>query len=240
MLQSGPMEGRSGSCMYVQTARNVLWIFGGRNDAGIGSNDVFSFDLAEMQWKVHSILSNGPSQGRFGMTCFQKSETELCIYGGQQTKDLPGMGDSYCFDTEAQTWINVTFSGDYPGMRNDASDVDVGSFVYLIGGNGTADDRTFILDVKTFSWQYLATPAPRPQGRGDAAMGQMNAGVFVHGGREGESGALVEGATWTLSGGRWHSETFPKGPSPRWGAAGCILPQSPSKYVMFGGVDGTG
>lgn len=233
-LPSAPFQGRSGSCMFIQSTRNKLWIFGGRNDPGIGSNTVYSFNLATFQWQFESALSNGPSGGRFGMSCFQRSETDMCIYGGQINNTMPGSSDAYCFNTDTNLWQALLFSGDFPGVRNDASDVDVGSLVYLIGGNGTMDDRLFILDTQTLRWQILPTPVARPSGRGDAVMGQINGAIFMQGGRDGEAGLLVDNYTWTLSGGIWTNK--PSEPGVRWGASGCVLPQNPNVFVMFGGI----
>jgi hypothetical protein len=103
-----------------------------------------------------------------------------------------------------------------------------------MGGNGTADDRLFVLNSLSLLWHYVPTTAPRPSGRDDAVLGQFNTALFMQGGREGESGVLVEGNTWVLSGGAWSSSS--SGPGQRWGASGCVLPQSPEVFVMFGGV----
>lgn len=241
-LASAPTAagGNSGSCLFYQQHQNAVWLMGGRNDAGASYPDVYSYSFATNTWQLELQI---PTGGRFGMTCYQPSETQLCLYGGQTNNSAPALNSNICLDTQTRAWSTIAPLGQFPGARNDASDVELtdSEYMYLLGGNGTQDDALFVLNTRTMFWNKLATLNRGPSGRGDALMTMLPHGsILMQGGREGENGVLVDDATYVLDANTntWSSSAL-AGPGQRWGAAGCTLPNYRNIVVMFGGVKTT-
>ncbi len=200
------------------TNRPGIWLFGGRDGAGV-HNDVWK-SLDGVEWTSVTLAAPWAPRAFHAVTHF---DGFFRLFGGE---DHMGLGVDFAdiwSSPEGASWTRqVTFA---PwGGRSGHAVTEFNGNLYLLGGS--ASSGTYFNDVWVSphgtDWTSLGN-APWPARREHTAF-VWNSRLWVVSG-VGPDGLL--GDVWFTSNGTdWHQETYAEPLSPRRGAAACIFGNS--------------
>lgn len=217
------LESRSGSSQW--SSGGLLWMYGGRNDTKTfhGLNDFWSYNPETREWKEYNFSPNpGP---RYGSYFWQDDENNyLYLFGGKSDSNTI-LDDIWRFDTKAENWESVTFSGKELPSRDDGVAVQINEYVYFFEG------KEFLrLDMKAQTVESISSEGQYPEMREDFIMWSNEDKIHLFGGRV---NSKFYGDFWTfdLEENSWtlNSEITP---SARWGSGFGIYE---GDLYMFGG-----
>jgi len=113
--------------------RNVMYVFGGsHNDRTRFLNDLHAFDFHTQTWTAVTVHSPLPAP-RVGTGLVVAGEM-LYVFGGRLS-GLHFTDELLCFDLVHSTWHLVGDSGKRPSIRWSHLAVEVGGFLYIMGGS---------------------------------------------------------------------------------------------------------
>jgi len=192
-------------------------------------NDVWAFDLATGTWAEYNPPNPQPNI-RYGTAAvFDPLARDLVTFAG--FTNLGRFDDTWRFDVEDATWINVTPAQGNPLERclHSASYDSANHRMIMYGGQNTGPlGDIWAFDLAQNTWTEL-TPPNSPPGRFFAAniYDALNRRAIIFGGNRGSSGGMANEA-WAFN----LSANTP--PQEREGAAAIyIRPQD--RMVVFGG-----
>jgi hypothetical protein len=141
-----------------------LLLFGGRNNAGDRLDDTWVFDVVGNTW-TELMPPVSPSIRDAHEMAYLGDDTVM-LFGGndQQGSTAPGFGDTWLFDTVAETWSQLVVPG--PPARFQHMMVSIGTSALLFGGRsgGSEVADTWIFDGALQTWTNTnATGAPPPR-----------------------------------------------------------------------------
>ncbi|OMJ70795.1 hypothetical protein SteCoe_31167 [Stentor coeruleus] len=108
-------EPRTNPTMVVDPVGNVIYLFGGRSKCCF-LNDLWSFDLNRLIWKIIYSQSDLPGKGYLeprshSGSYFRSKTKEFCIYSGWS--DVYNFSDLWCLSTLTYDWNKI----DYPFLE---------------------------------------------------------------------------------------------------------------------------
>jgi hypothetical protein len=121
----------------MSTVGNKLYMFGGYNGTK-PYNELWVFDVASRTWEQPEVHGQSPS-ARYSHTAVVVGGKFLMIVGGHDNRETHS--DVFVFNTETNSWIQPTISGDLPPPRHghSATVIMPSENVYLFGGFNTQD-----------------------------------------------------------------------------------------------------
>ncbi len=141
---SGGPGVRARHATTVDTMRNRMIVFGGREVAGFGSYtnfaDVWAFDLTNDTWQPIETTGTGPSPRSSSIVLYDAPRDRLIVYGGNTSADgfsLVGVDDLYALDLATNTWTPIDAPG--PAGRLYHGGVVVGDAMIVYGGTPNYD-----------------------------------------------------------------------------------------------------
>jgi hypothetical protein len=171
----------------VDTTRDRMLAFGGRNQTGFGVyenyGDVWAFDFATRAWSAVATTGTGPSPRSSSSIAYDAARDRLIVFGGNSSTSgltLTGVGDTFALDLTTGVWSEISGAG--PSGRLYHGGTVVNGRFYVYGGTPDFDGPFFgdlwALDLTTDTWSEVsATNAPdtRFGGElfGDAAGGRL-------------------------------------------------------------------
>jgi|GEM_PF-5199184 len=147
-------SGRKNAVLLADPDRNRLILWGGENDLG-ALNDLWIFDINEMEWKKIDEKTKIPPLSRFMATQFEGTGY---LWGGF---DSTGEFNTnlYMIDAKSLGIIKVETSGDFPSSISDgAISIDPsGKILYLYGGFDSAGFHNWVytFDLSNYKWNLL-------------------------------------------------------------------------------------
>ncbi|KAM0789070.1 hypothetical protein ACM66B_003133 [Microbotryomycetes sp. NB124-2] len=184
---SGPVpEGRYGHAAAMVGSR--FFVFGGQKDDGGFLNDLVWFDLQKLKTgSPRWTFVNYPKGAvvpprRTGHTSVTHGD---CIYIFGGTDGQYHYNDTWCYDTNAGSWVELSCIGYIPVPREGHSACLVDDVMYVFGGRGV--DGKDLEDLAAFKisnqrWFMFQNMGPAPSGRSGHAMATFQNKVLVLGG----------------------------------------------------------
>ncbi|KAK4046292.1 hypothetical protein OIV83_006166 [Microbotryomycetes sp. JL201] len=184
---SGPVpEGRYGHAAAMVGSR--FFLFGGQKDDGGFMNDLVWFDLQKLKTgSPRWTFVNYPKGAivppkRTGHTAVTHGD---CIYIFGGTDGQYHYNDTWCYDTNAGSWVELSCIGYIPVPREGHSACLVDDVMYIFGGRGV--DGKDLEDLAAFKisnqrWFMFQNMGPAPSGRSGHAMATYQNKVLVLGG----------------------------------------------------------
>lgn len=234
----------SGAVFWAAPGDRHLWLYGGRDDDGRVSDQMWRYDTGHRSWEHILEGSASPSPGpRFGATFWYRAgQNQLFLYGGNTNDTDVVLGDLWVFDTKSLVWSLVQSDPD-PGPLEDASAALVNGVVYLFGGENEKDhlgsNALWRLELDALVWSTVgADGAPAPREDHSLWYDPSLDALILFGGKT-QDGTVSGHWHYSIRDNAWRKpETRDEPPSPRWGAALC---QDPEGYgFLVGGVVGDG
>jgi hypothetical protein len=119
---------------------SALVIFGGEDETGYWSNNLYIYDLKDNQWKQIGWVkprtaSYPPKKDGHSIILKQK---DLFIFGGSDNQVLGG-GNNFVYklDLESMRWRTVDAIGEAPTGRTLHACCNIGDYFYVFGGRST-------------------------------------------------------------------------------------------------------
>lgn len=137
--------------------------------------DTWMYSVEYKNWVRLQTPGAPQSRGRQTYT-FDLSRKLIYIFGGRYRKQSAAgpytlFQDLWAFDVNTDKWKEIVTKGDKPSARTNSSMVydDINDQIILFGGNTStsglhfkAQNDTYILDLKTYTWTRIQTsPTPR-------------------------------------------------------------------------------
>jgi N-acetylneuraminic acid mutarotase len=164
----------------------------------------------------------------------------VMLFGGQQSELY---NDVWAFDTESETWSQVTTQGTQPDIRyGHGTALDAVNDQLVISHGFARDGRhddTWALDLKTNTWKDLTPEGTKPLKRCllEADFSGISESVYLFGGCSSGFGPCPQGDLWSfdLKSNTW-TELVPTGPAPsaRENPALVVEPRT-GGLILFGG-----
>ncbi|KAH8930018.1 hypothetical protein BT69DRAFT_1047600 [Atractiella rhizophila] len=185
-IQGSSPIGRYGHSAAMVGSR--FFVFGGQKDDGGFLNDLSWFDLQKLKagtprWNFIEYADGMvlPAR-RTGHTTVTHGD---CIYVFGGTDGSYHYNDTWCFDTNTQTWQELSCIGYIPVPREGHAATLVDDVMYVFGGRGV--DGKDLEDLAAFKisnrrWYMFQNMGPNPSGRSGHAMATWQSKVFVLGG----------------------------------------------------------
>ncbi|THU93880.1 kinase-like protein [Dendrothele bispora CBS 962.96] len=170
---------------------SLLVVFGGQRSESIYLNNLWSFDLENLEneatsnaWNLIQPTSEMPDC-RAGHTCVTH-ENRLIIFGG--TDGLCRFNDTWTFDFETKRWTELKCDGQVPAARDGHAAAVVGDMMYIYGGRGIDGEEledVSVLSLSSHIWYSfqchdMGTPPREKLGHAMVAVGSE---IYVLGGR---------------------------------------------------------
>jgi Galactose oxidase, central domain len=150
----GPgVDGRSEMAHWNLYGR--FWMYGGRTDAGVTLNDLWSYTLADRTWHASSIAPTGPGP-RYGSIYWVDSLTNrIFIYGGNGG-DVAVDRSIWAFDVVTNTWTihdnSAAPEAITPTALYGSQFTQVEDRVYIL----TPANTFWMLNTNTLQWSSLS------------------------------------------------------------------------------------
>ncbi|KAK4704660.1 hypothetical protein P7C70_g1551, partial [Phenoliferia sp. Uapishka_3] len=179
-------EGRYGHAAAMVGSR--FFVFGGQKDDGGFMNDLVWFDLQKLKagspkW---TFIDYNPGAvvppKRTGHTTVTFGDS-IYVFGG--TDGQYHYNDTWAYDTNTQTWSELSCIGYIPVPREGHAATLVDDVMYVFGGRGV--DGKDLEDLAAFKitnqrWFMFQNMGPAPSGRSGHAMATWQNKVYVLGG----------------------------------------------------------
>jgi hypothetical protein len=141
-------------------ANGSVWLFGGRDGATV-FDDLWRFDAANRQWEQVTVTGERPP-GRFGHTGTWVDGVGLVVWSGQAGSTF--FADLWAYDPAANSWSELTASGDVPPARYGSCAALAPDGRLWISHGFTADGGRFA-DTRAYSfataaWTDLSADGP--------------------------------------------------------------------------------
>ena len=154
---------RLGHACAFDALRNVLYLFGGRNDGNKKLNDLYSLNVDTWEWKRRRGEGDIPTPRENPSVCMLNNQ--LVVFGGKGTAP---MNDLYVFDPDKNMWTSPSVSGSIPAPRDGcALAVDEQRMkIYAFGGKANfAQNDLYVLDFFTMQWELIKVEGQPPPPR---------------------------------------------------------------------------
>ena len=219
--------------------RDLLVVFGGRTTGSLG--DTWIFDLSSSSWReVQTTPSPAPRHGYTAI--YDAPRMRIVIFGGQSPSGF--FNDVWAFDSEGETWEELTVSGDSPSTRYGTSAIFDAPRERMIISHGFTSqgrfDDTWAFDLTLNRWSDI-TPAsgskPLKRCLHEAVYDATNDRMLLFGGCSSGFGPCPQGDLWglDLKADIW-SELTPSGESPASRSnPGLVYDTGGKRALLFGG-----
>jgi len=139
----GPSPSARGdhSMAYDPVGRRLI-VFGGRSESGTALSDTWAYDPVANNWTELRPVGTQPSARSRQSMAYDLTGARMIIFGGQ---DIAGgsLGDTWAYDSSANTWTKLEPSGTQPSARAGQVMVDDSAHGRLIifgGHTSTPED----------------------------------------------------------------------------------------------------
>lgn len=144
---------------------NQMIVFGGYDNEGGKSNELFILDLTTNTWNQVAMTEQGWPDARYNHQAVlmkHKKKPVMIVFGG--TNGTTPLNDVLSFDLNTKTWTEVKVKGDIPEPRTGFAMVQIDSENVLVhGGQNAKENRDFtdifILNTRhtTLKWTKVRT-----------------------------------------------------------------------------------
>lgn len=203
-------EARYLHAAVLDTKRNRMLVFGGKNISGAKLNDFWSLDLTTLVWSQITITGVGPA-ARSGSALHYKEDTDrvLVLTGGSTADNVWSLS----FDTATQAhWTKHTASGDEPNTTIQTT-FDVRSSLAFIPNLDELILTPRTLSATNFNWSISVAPYVSDTFNGSLVYDSVNRQTVAAGGgcclSLDASGSAGNYSLNTLNLGLDGSKTFP-------------------------------
>jgi hypothetical protein len=141
----------------------VMWVFGGRDAAGVARNAVWSYDLANGDWVEGEQLASGGPSARYAHSACVAGD-ELLVFGGV-ARDGAFASDVWALQLNAAaralpTWTRaaVLDEASAPAARAHASCAVYDHALWIFGGRDATQtyQDVWALDLEYLQWELIA------------------------------------------------------------------------------------
>lgn len=175
-------------------ADDKVVLFGGRAEQAL--SDTWIFEPAKTAWR--EIKTDVAPAARFSMgAAYDEARKRVLIFAGQQSGVF---NDVWAFDLEKEAWSQIETKGTPPVARYGTSAVVDPVNDTLIISHGFAAGRfddTFMLDLKTNTWQDVS-PETRPLKRCLHEAIFVGGKMLLYGGCSSGVGPCPQGDLWSF------------------------------------------
>ncbi len=160
------------ACAY----NGLLYIFGGATSHYGLTNDMYSYDPVELQWKlINRYGGQGPTR-RAGHNFVADAEKgQLALFGGRASiaGRVVGLADVWIFDVQARKWEWASMTAGLstepnPAGRQHAAATIVHSTLFVVGGQDPSSDLLFndvwAFDLGQKKWTQIAANSGHTSG----------------------------------------------------------------------------
>ena len=170
---------------------NEIMIFGGLTDKEGPTNDLWTFNIVDMEWKKQ-VSSGIQPKARYRHTSEMLGHT-MYIFGGSDTNDDIAQGNTYLnlseLDLETMQWSHPILVGSVPFPRSGHSSTVIGvNSVAIFGGklnNQIYFNDLIIIDLSTYICTTVnCTPSCLPTPVSNATLSAIGNKVYVFGGTD--------------------------------------------------------
>ncbi|MEM1417628.1 MAG: kelch repeat-containing protein [Myxococcota bacterium] len=149
----------------LDTARNRLIVFGGRNMGLTNQNATWSLDLETLAWTEHSNPGVRPPARINSTMVHDAGRDRMIVFGGNLGSVLGEIPDqeTWVFDLATDTWSELPPGGTPPPARYDRSATVSGDTMYVFGGQVNFIDYpndVYALDLTTDRWERVRGGGP--------------------------------------------------------------------------------
>lgn len=200
---------RLGTSLVYDAGSKQFVLFGGADAAFTLLADTWTFDLGSQTWTLRSPDRSPPATA-FHQMAYEQNTDKTVLFGGYlgpgniapgfATGDLQAHGQTWTYDSDADTWERVGGPAPAPRVYHAMAASPKMAGVLLYGGVTQPNERPYG-DTWLFSgdsWSRMA-PSLRPEPRGWHAMAfdPDRGGVVLHGG--GPARDSFMGDTWMFN-----------------------------------------
>ena len=199
------LTNRSGAGMVYDSARDVVFLFGGDPNGGFspGSNDTWIYSSST--WTQLQPITAPPPRSGHGMAN-DPTRGSILLFGGGNSTRTAAYADTW--EWNGNRWNQMNAGG--PGMRTDcamAFDPTLNT-VILFGGfdasTGQIMNDTWMFDWNQRMWVLLPIATRPPARVGHRMVSDRRLGeIVLFGGRDDLFGGLDFDDTWVFRGGQW-------------------------------------
>lgn len=142
---------------------NQMIVFGGYDNEGGKSNELFVLDLNTSAWRQVKMTEQGWPEARYNhqaVVMKHKKRPVMVVFGG--TNGTNSLNESLEFDLTTNTWVNVKVKGDIPEARTGFAVAQLDTENVLIHGGSNAKENkefsdVFILNTRhtSFKWNKV-------------------------------------------------------------------------------------
>jgi N-acetylneuraminic acid mutarotase len=185
---TAPSE-RRGHILAFDSESDRVIFFGGHRGVGSPFNDTWAYNPGTNVWTEMSPSIAPPA--RFAHKMAYDSESDrVILFGGFNGINVydPSdyFGDSWAYDFNSNTWVNLTTTGNpsargVPSLSYDSES----DRIVLFGGSisTTSYDDTWLFDYNTLTWQEMSpTTSPSVRSRHGSAYDWESDKVVIYGG----------------------------------------------------------
>jgi WD40 repeat protein len=137
----GPFALRLDQGMVYDTGSDLVVLFGGvewgRVEDGkwIGLADTWTYDVEQNEWTEQTPVVSPPGRHAHG-TVYDAESDRVIVFGGADMLGGDVMGDTWAYDTDTNTWEEMTPEVSPPARAGHAMWYDpVGDLVFVFGGS---------------------------------------------------------------------------------------------------------
>jgi len=161
-----------------------MYVFGGVDSKDRASNELWSFDLKELEWTKWPQEGDVPSHRLRHKSVLINNK--MFIFGGRNnTESFMRMNDLHSLDLETFHWSEIRCTGTLPSSRNGMSLVEHKGLLFLFGGytdNEEFSNELFSLNLKNNKWKRIQAKNESPSKRANSTIISYQDGVFIFGG----------------------------------------------------------
>ncbi len=232
---------RTGHAMAYDPTRRQVFLFGGWSIAE-SFGDTWMYEPASNAWAELSPAGSLPTARTGHALAYDPGTGKLIMFGGYDSTGDLELNDTWAYDPAANTWTEITPTGDLPSPREGASLVlapDTGALI-MFGGyddNGAQLSDTWAFYPSTETWTNMSPASDVPSGRDRYSMvyDPIASNMILFGGWA--DGTML-GDTWLYDpiANAWTEVTPAGSPSARGGHHAVYDPVL-RRVVLFGGWD---
>ncbi|GIY19854.1 kelch domain-containing protein 3 [Caerostris darwini] len=151
--------------------------------------DVYCFNTSTLKWtRVNYEETSESPKGCYGHSVVAYKHL-IYLWGGQNRFSASNI--LYCFDTKTQSWSKPVTSGMIPKPTDGHSACVIRDDMYIFGGYEEGFDnfsqKTYKLNLITFTWQELNTSGALPSERDFHTASAFGNRMYIFGGRSFEN-----------------------------------------------------
>jgi hypothetical protein len=233
---------RTGQAMVYDPVSQRVLLFGGWSVAEI-YNDTWSYDPLGNNWTQLSPAGDLPAARAHHAMAYDPKMGVIVLFGGWDSLNDTELNDTWAYSLSANTWTNLSPTGDLPAPREGHSlvyDPYTGSMIMFGGWDPDSEfSDTWAYSLSANTWTNLSPASDVPSGRDRHSMvyDPTTSKMILFGGWDGDY-ELDDSWAYDPVANTW-TELVPAGnaPSPRSGHR-AVYDSVLGSIVLFGGWDG--